>query len=159
VATKTIPADALLTGTCYHDVISALILPSSPIPAKERALWNVVHGRPTLRCHPRIEYGHAWLERGNDVFDPSSGFRGTRVVFYALGRIDYRNNLVYTAEEAKQFCLAYSHSGPWEGPDAAPPTEDGLLVIGSSRTRNRLNKSLRRSLEPTPPSIGDLRTL
>jgi len=158
VSTPT-PTDLPLTGTCYHDAIGALIMPTSPIPASERALWNVVHGRPTLRRPPHIEYGHAWLERGNDVFDPSSGFRGTRLVFYALGRIDYRDNLVYTAEEAKQFCLAYSHSGPWEGPDATPPTDDGLLVIGSSRTRKQLSKLLRRSLDPAPPSIGDLRTL
>lgn len=105
------PPDLAATGNCYEDAVHALM---------NQRDWLLVHGRPTLRRPPFVEFGHAWLEKGDKVYDPSTGYRGARAGYYMLGNIDHKNNLVYTFDEARQFLLASEHYGPWEGPDGVP---------------------------------------
>jgi len=112
--TKT-PDDQPATGDCYGQAANYM---------QYRARGNavLVHGRPTLQCPPYVQYGHAWVEKGDTVIDPSNGFTGPRFLYYSLGNIDYRHNLVYTAQEAVEFMMLTEHYGPWEGVDGVPAT-------------------------------------
>jgi hypothetical protein len=102
------------TGHCYSQAANAQSMGPKG--------WLLVHGRPTLRRPPFVEYGHAWLEKGEMVHDPSTDARMPRLLYYMLGSIDHRSNLVYTAEEARQFMRLTEHFGPWEGPEGTPAT-------------------------------------
>jgi len=106
--------DLKRVGHCYDQAAEAQMFGPSG--------WLLVHGRPTLQRSPWAEYGHAWLEKGEQVHDPSTGNRLPRMLYYSLGRIDYRENLVYTVEETKDFIRLTNHYGPWEGPEGTPAT-------------------------------------
>ena len=118
-------------GECYENAASMLVMRNlSSVKLTENA--RLVHGRPTLQCEPFIEYGHAWIEDGDLVIDPSVDAMNPttmpRFLYYSLGKIDHEQCLVYTKEEARRWLLAYMHYGPWEGPEAqAPLTNDGEL--------------------------------
>jgi len=103
------------TGDCYVQTGSYMM----GSPKKGDVL---VHGRPTLQVAPFIEYGHAWIENGDQVMDLAGGYRGDRFLYYTLGKIDYKNNLVYTPAQARQFMASHGHFGPWQGPDGVPMT-------------------------------------
>lgn len=109
---KPTPDDLQATGNCYEDAGQY---------AMDHADWTLVHGRPTLRRPPFVEYGHAWVEKGDEVFDPSTGFKGPKFLYYSLGNIDYRDNLVYPHAVLLDFLRLARHWGPWEGPDGVPP--------------------------------------
>lgn len=114
--TKT-PEDLPRTGNCYENCLAFLI------GASEKDGWTLVHGRPTLQRFPFVEFGHAWLERGDTVHDPSTDFTGPRFVYYALGRINPEHSFRYTRQEAFKKAQAFQHYGPWEGVDAEPPMQ------------------------------------
>ena len=111
------PSDAPAHGNCYADAGGEV---TQPFGGAYKS-WDLVHGRPRLRGHGP-EFGHAWLEKGNQVHDPSSGTTIDRAAYYTMGKIDYRHNLVYTAAEAAKFILTHEHWGPWEGVDAVAMT-------------------------------------
>jgi len=106
------PEELEAEGDCYVEAANALMF---PVP---REGWVLIHGRPTLRRSPWVQFGHAWLEQGEQVYDPSSGFRGARALYYMLGKIDPDHNHVYTVEETRKLLLDTEHYGPWEGVDA-----------------------------------------
>lgn len=108
---------------CYKAAASLLIMPG-PEPLPDEAV--LVHGRPVLQRKPFCEYGHAWVEIEERVVDRTNGYDGPRVVYYALGQIDWRNCLLYTRNEARAFVVTTEHFGPWEGPDADARTREIL---------------------------------
>ena len=142
------PDEIVACGNCYEDAASStLALLGSGSGHKG---WNLVHGRPTLQRPPYVQFGHAWLEKGEKVFDPSESFSTTRAAYYAIGKIDYRDNLVYTSEETRRFVLAYEHWGPWEGVDGdgKPPAPY------KRRDIEERYGPLKRSKRSTPPKAG-----
>jgi hypothetical protein len=94
-----------------------------------------------LRRPPHVQYGHAWLERDGLVYDPS-GRNGAGVtmlagLYYALGQIDPRLCIRYSALEAAAMMNSTGHHGPWHGVDASnrmPPATTQQLAQW-----NRLN--------------------
>ena len=111
--------DLEATGTCYEDAANYLLF-----KAPRNAV--MVHGRPRLQRPPWIRFGHAWIEVGNKIIDPSvrPPFESDRGFYYGLGDIDYKDNLVYTQDEARNYLLYAHHYGPWEGPEGVDPMED-----------------------------------
>lgn len=71
------------------------------------------------------------------------------MIYYALGQIDYRSNLVYTFDEARDFMLLTEHFGPWEGIEGTPPTSK------QKKEWKESNKSLpkRSTKVSAPPSL------
>jgi hypothetical protein len=61
-----------------------------------------------------IRYGHAWVELGDAVIDPSNGrcMVARRRDYYAAGRVEALH--AYTFKEARQWMLRTRHYGPWE---------------------------------------------
>ena len=99
-------------GNCYEAAASALLF------RRQFADWVLVHGHPTRTIEPYCQFGHAWLEQGDTVFDAASRKVLRRNVYYQAGQIDYRDNRLYTEPEARAFIQLTQHWGPWEGPDA-----------------------------------------
>jgi hypothetical protein len=125
-------------GLCYERAAEWLL---NLLPADQHGCV-LVHGRPTLQIEPYIEYGHAWIERPHvlgptEVVDPSQDLHKPTIIhanlYYALGRIDYRQCLVYTAREARQFLLQTQHYGPWEGPEGSGD------ITGLTRSRTSVD--------------------
>jgi hypothetical protein len=136
------PGHLVATGDCYADCANKLVL--------SHKNWVMVHGRPTLQRAPYVEYGHAWLEKGEQVYDPTSGYKGPRYMYYAMGQIDHRKNLVYTAEEARHWLLASKHYGPWEGPDGTPVPPASKKEYQARGFKFRRSK---RSSKPKTPGV------
>ena len=109
--TNVMIAEIKAGGTCYPEAANYLLG-----CAHEDAI--LVHGRPTLRVAPFIEYSHAWVEIGDEVIDPSSGFVGSKILYYAVGNIRDSDNHTYTKDTMLAYLLSYGHYGPWEGPEA-----------------------------------------
>ena len=112
-----------MVGDCYEAAANALLVSgfASGVDLPDEAV--LVHGRPTLTREPFEEYGHAWLELGDVVFEVANGrdIFVRRERYYEVGRIDPEQCLRYTKEQARKFVLYFCHYGPWEGPEAAPP--------------------------------------
>ncbi len=108
-------------GDCYQATVDALFFGS--LSGVEAVL---VHGRPTLTRPPYEEFGHAWIEAGDVVFEVANGnhVAARRELYYQAGNIDPEQCFRYTPEEARRWLLSHGHYGPWEGPDACPPLED-----------------------------------
>jgi len=144
------PDELVACGNCYEDAASATLLFGA------HKGWNLVHGRPTLQRPPYVQFGHAWLEKDEKVFDPSANYATTRAAYYAVGKIDHRDNLVYTSEETRRFVLAYEHWGPWEGVDGdgKPPTSYKRMDI--ERRYGPLKRTLRsKAPRQTKPPIKE----
>jgi ribosomal protein S18 acetylase RimI-like enzyme len=61
-------------------------------------------------------FGHAWVEDGDTVFDPSNGgnLRMPKKSYYALGKINELNNFhSYSPQEAARQMVELQHFGPW----------------------------------------------
>jgi len=64
-----------------------------------------------------ITFGHAWLLKGNTVYDFSNGreIKVPKQLYYALGNIDKINNMFkYTFKEFQEKLLEFEHWGPWD---------------------------------------------
>ena len=136
------PDSLAATGSCYEDAATYLLY-----RAPNNAV--MVHGRPTLTRPPFIEFGHGWIEVGDKVIDPSAGFTGPKAIYYALGNIDYLNNLLYTKDEAADFLVLTGHYGPWEGVDGTPA--NSAQKVAWKAGGKRLPK---RSKMPSNPGFG-----
>ena len=132
------PGHLAATGNCYEKAAHELMF------GKAQKGWVLVHGRPTLQLPPFIEFGHGWLEKGEQVWDPQSGFKGPRALYYSIGQIEHRNNLVYTPEEVRIFLVSHKHWGPWEGVDGVKMTAKQKRDWGRS-----MPKRSKRSTKPS----------
>lgn len=104
-------------GDCYEASANALLMPSFAGGHDLPDGATLVHGRPTLTCPPFVEYGHAWLEFGDVVFDVANGrdVIARRELYYKAGNIDPAKCHRYTKDEARKRVLDFRHYGPWEG--------------------------------------------
>ena len=76
----------------------------------------LVHGTVTGQWPiAGIRYGHAWIEVGDVVLDPSNGrfVCARKADYYAVGEIDESVTRYVFAEAARQM-LETRHYGPWE---------------------------------------------
>lgn len=64
-----------------------------------------------------ITFGHAWLEKGNTVYDFSNNrkLEIPKDVYYAIGHIDSINNIYkYDKPEFHKKLSEHEHWGPWD---------------------------------------------
>jgi len=103
-------------GNCYEDAVMV---------AREKEGFLIVHGFPTLtrgsgQAPAGSQYGHAWLEKGDIVYDPLADKEIPKVLYYAFGQIDKEDVRKYNVREAVEMMLDFEHFGPWhEGPEGA----------------------------------------
>jgi len=113
----TIEQDAL--GNCYEDAGNALSFGL-------RSAWSLIHGRPQLRRPPWTRYGHAWLEApdGETCWDPNTDIVMPKLLYYALGNINEKDNFKYNRATTVKWITKTRHWGPWEGPEACAPLSE-----------------------------------
>lgn len=70
---------------------------------------RVVHGKVTNADGNTFD--HAWIEKGDTVYDPTSGLDMKKVQFYRL--LDARPEAMYTGEQATINAIRTRHHGPW----------------------------------------------
>lgn len=89
-------------------------------------------------------YGHAWVEKGNMVWDVSNNHKGemgemfrngVQKDFY-YGIADPSNIKTYTAQETAKLINQYKHWGPW-------PTNEGFQLIDKELSESRLFRATR----------------
>ena len=65
-----------------------------------------------------IEYGHAWIEVGDMVFDQSNGrdMKVPKDMYYRIGQVSTEKGKMYryTEQEARKKMLDSGHYGPWD---------------------------------------------
>lgn len=78
-----------------------------------KLIHGLVHGQGQLEG---VVYPHCWVEKGNDVIDKSNGrnIKMPKKVYYALGRIDKKNNVEYTFNETRKKMIEIGHYGYWD---------------------------------------------
>ena len=90
----------------------------------------LVHGEVTGQGPiAGIRYGHAWVEIGDAVIDPSNRriVCARRDAYYAIGKITASVSR-YSPQEARRLMLKTLHYGPWEEPRKMVTNTDGLSV-------------------------------
>ena len=93
-----------MAGHCYDDSFEYLL--QNP----DRTLVHgIVAGQGKLKG---IRYGHAWIEHGDIVYDPSLDKRFPLVWYYAVGQIEYV--VKYDFKEARTMILLEGTYGPWD---------------------------------------------
>ena len=98
-----------------------------------------------------IRYGHAWIEIGDVVLDPSNGrfVCARKSAYYAVGEINEPVTR-YAFEEATRQMLETHHYGPWEKrPSLTTPS-------GGKRSPKADKRSFS---EPSSPSLIPLRVV
>lgn len=62
-----------------------------------------------------LKIGHAWVEDGNNVIDESNGnsIKIPKQLYYKFGRIDERDLVKYTSQEARKMMMKKGNYGPW----------------------------------------------
>ena len=97
-------------GNCYEAAFHWIM--AHPSTCK------LVHGRPIRAVSPFCQFGHAWIESGETVYDAASGRFIPKSVYYRAGQIDPSLCVSYTWPQARKLALKHGHCGPWEGVDA-----------------------------------------
>jgi len=116
-------------GDCYEAAAKFVLS-----QAKRQGI-RLVHGEVTGTGGAALglRYGHAWVELGGAVIDPSNGrcLVATRRDYYAAGKVGAIR--AYTPEEAIAFMLDTKHYGPWEGD---PIDSRGSMAGGGKNPKN-----------------------
>lgn len=102
------------TGDCY-EAAGKYMMVHSCFPGNEKGLI-LVHGEVTGQGElDGMKYGHAWVEKGNNVIDVSRGrsIKMPKKAYYALGRIG-KNIHKYTTSQFRRRTVAEGHWGPWD---------------------------------------------
>jgi len=95
----------MAVGNCFEDALNFLI--------KNRD-WTLVHGVPlgTGGNAKGLRYGHAWLEKGAVVHDPSINKSFLKSEYYQIG--DIKVTVSYSFLEARKFVIKTRQCGPWD---------------------------------------------
>lgn len=99
-------------GDCYEAAANYMLNNASN--PNLRVVHGEVEGQGPLEG---VTFGHAWIEDGDTVIDPSNGgnLRMPRADYYALGKIDQLNNThVYGPQEAMRRMIETELYGPWD---------------------------------------------
>lgn len=95
-------------GQCYEKAAKAIIQ-GLDIPA-----LRLCHGQPVGQGPIEgIKHGHAWLELGDIVIDPSTGGVFRTEQYYRIGQIKNKEVKRYTRLEAIRMLVQTEHYGPW----------------------------------------------
>ena len=117
-----------MNGDCY-EAAARFVIGNARCPG-----ILLIHGEVTGQGPiAGIRYGHAWVEIGDAVIDPSNGriVWGRKSAYYAIGKITTRVAR-YSPSEARRLMLENLHYGPWEEPRKMVTNTDGLSV-GTAR--------------------------
>jgi len=76
--------------------------------------WTLVHGICILTGGPHVgeEFGHAWAEKGETVYDAASGKSVPKVLYYAFGNVGY--TVRYSWTEAQNKAVKVGTFGAWD---------------------------------------------
>ncbi len=73
--------------------------------------YKLVHGYITDRVKTGRTIDHAWVEKGNEVYDPVMDKRYPKQAYYGLFGVEAEK--VYNSKEALDLGSKYGHYGPW----------------------------------------------
>ena len=113
-----------MKGNCY-EAAARFVIGNARCPE-----IRLVHGEVTGQGPiAGIRYGHAWVEIGDAVIDPSNGriVCARKDAYYAIGKIT-GGVALYSPAEARRLMLETLHYGPWETPRKMVTNTDGLSV-------------------------------
>ena len=101
-------------GTCYETAFKALMDSNSFGSAGKFGGWNLVHGIVTLTggSYKGVQTGHAWIEKGNKVYDTEKRIGMSKKAYYTLGSIGYTHR--YSWKQAAKEASKSGHYGPWD---------------------------------------------
>lgn len=149
---KLLPENVRADGDCYEAAAKEVLF-------KDRTK-TLVHADILPRLGgPGIgkPYGHAWVEKGNMVWDLSNNHKGEmgkmfrngvqKDLYYGIA--DPSNIKTYTAEQVTELIQKHQHWGPW-------PTNEGFELIDSELCESRLFRSTRRFATLTGRDIANL---
>ena len=76
--------------------------------------WKLVHGIAVISKGPHMgkDFGHAWLEKGEEVYDAATDQYLPKVLYYYFGKVSYE--VSYSKEQAREMVLKFEHYGPWD---------------------------------------------
>jgi hypothetical protein len=89
-------------GRCYELAFAYLL------DSVEGSDWALVHGDTRVTPEP---IGHAWLRRGNTIFDPVANLYFSVDEYRALSGA--REHARYSRVQAAKVMVALNHYGPW----------------------------------------------
>ena len=100
-------------GDCY-EIAGKYIMDNITLNPFLRLVHAEVAGKGPL---DGVRFGHAWVLDGDEVIDKSNGLdvRMPKTLYYALGQIDYINNIhEYSWDEARDLIVDSETWGPWD---------------------------------------------
>jgi hypothetical protein len=99
-----------MNGDCY-EAAAKFVVAHAACPSIRLVHGEVIGTGGAVVC---IRYGHAWVELGDALIDPSNGrcVVARRRDYYAAGQASALQS--YTFKEARQWMLRTRHYGPWE---------------------------------------------
>jgi len=76
--------------------------------------WDLVHGIAVVAAGPHKgkDFGHAWLEKGDEVYDAASGNYLPTPIYYYFGKISY--TVKYSKDQVGEMIDKFRHYGPWD---------------------------------------------
>lgn len=100
-------------GDCYQAAAEYLLDHGSRLGPDARLVHGLVTGQGAIAG---IRYGHAWVEVGDMVIDPSNGrlLHLRREHYYFLGQIRESELTRYSRAQTRELMLDFLHYGPWE---------------------------------------------
>ena len=106
-------------GDCYEAagkwfMDNAMTGFGAPTDPDLRLVHGEVVGRGSLEG---VSFGHAWIEDGDKVIDPSNDrmVEMPRSLYYALGSIDHIDNTHrYDVNTFRRRVTTHRHWGPWD---------------------------------------------
>ncbi len=109
-------------GDCYQAAGRLIMEWSNP---KSILVHGMVNGQGPL---DGIRFGHAWVEKGNKVYDYSNGRELTMAKgkYYSIGDIKPKDNKYYKWRDSLKWMVDEGHWGPWEMSGATEPVMENL---------------------------------
>lgn len=115
-------SDQIGPGDCYEAAFHFVMDKNVFSGDDDDKGYVLVHGIPTGTGGGIVglKFGHAWIEYGVDVIDPSNGkiVILPKLLYYEIGKIDPKECKRYTWPEARRRALDKGHYGGW---DTNPP--------------------------------------
>jgi len=99
-------------GSCYQDAMNYFSMKSIS-NKKLKLVHGLVVGQGPIEG---VKYGHAWVEDGNTVIDPSKkpALKVPKQLYYAIGNIKKSTVFDYNRAETSAAVSKHKTYGPWE---------------------------------------------